>query len=396
MRPTDATHRVTTLELFFDLVFVFAITQVTALMAEELSARGLYRGLLVLALLWFAWCSYAWLGNQAIADEGLLRAAMIVAMGGLFLAALAIPEAWEDASGGVSAPLVLAGAMALVRLVHLVVYTVAAGDDAGLRAQLARTALAVVPAFALLLAGAFVDGSARTALWTAAVVLDYVGIFAGGAKGWRVPAPIHFAERHGLIVLIALGESIVAVGVGAEDYPLSAPVLVAATLALAATVALWWLYFDVVAPVAERVLVSTPEGERARLARDSYTYLHFPMVAGVIYLALGLKKVLQYVGDTEHHDLGDPIPTVAAFAMYGGVAAYMLAHVAFRKRNVHTWNPHRIAVAVLLLVLMPLAAELPGLVSLALLMAVLLALTGYESLRFAAARDAVRHAAPHH
>ena len=144
--PSDAGHGVTTLELFFDLVFVFAITQVTAFMADDLGWRGILRGLVLMALLWWAWCSYAWLGNQAHADEGVLRAALLFAMAALFLVALAIPEAWGDEAGGLSAPLVLAAALSAVRLLHLGVYAVAAAGDAGLRRQLLRTAVPVVTA----------------------------------------------------------------------------------------------------------------------------------------------------------------------------------------------------------------------------------------------------------
>src|SRR5512133_2823432 len=150
--PTDEAHGVTTLELFFDLVFVFAITQITAFMASDLQLRGCLRGLVMLSLLWFAWCSYAWLGNQAHADEGVVRGAVITAMAAMFLVALAIPEAWGDEGGGINAPVVLAGALAVVRLLHLAVYGVAALGDAGLRRQLGRTAVPVgLSAFLLIL-----------------------------------------------------------------------------------------------------------------------------------------------------------------------------------------------------------------------------------------------------
>src|SRR5215213_8586684 len=175
--PTREDHAVTTLELFFDLVFVFAITQVTAFMADDIGPRGLLRGLVLLALLWWAWCSYAWLGNQARADAGILRAAMLVAMAALFLVALAIPEAWGDAAGGLRAPVLLAVCLAVVRLGHLTVYWIAAGDDAGLRRQLRRTAVPVGTAAVLLVTGAVLGGAAQTALWALALVVDYVGVY---------------------------------------------------------------------------------------------------------------------------------------------------------------------------------------------------------------------------
>jgi low temperature requirement protein LtrA len=393
--PTQEGHGVTTLELFFDLVFVFAITQVTALMAEDLGWRGVLRGLVLLALLWFVWCSYAWLGNQAHADEGIVRPTVIAAMAAMFLAALAIPEAWQDEGGGIRAPVVLAGAIALVRLLHLSVYAVAALGDAELRRQLLRTAIPVSVAVTLLVVGALIGGATQTVLWALALVVDYSGVYASGT-GWRLPSPVHFAERHGLIIIIALGESIIAVGVGVLDLPLTVPIAGAALLGLAVSVALWWLYFDVVAPVAERELRRRDGVERVRLARDSYTYLHFPMVAGVIYLALGLKKVAEYVGDTSHHSLTDPLPTTALWAMYGGVAAYLIAHLAFRLRNVGSINRPRAVVALVVLVAPLAVGDLPALAALGVLAGVLVALIAFEVIRYAEARAAVRAETHHH
>jgi low temperature requirement protein LtrA len=220
-------------------------------------------------------------------------------------------------------------------------------------------------------------------LWVLALLLDMGEPYLFGAEGWKL-VPGHFAERHGLIFIIALGESIVAIGVGAEAG-VDAGVVAAATLGIVVAAALWWLYFDVVALVAERRLSRAAVGrEQNELARDSYSYLHFPMVAGVVLLALGLKKTLA--------DVGDELTLVAATAMLGGTALYLLAHVAFRLRNVGSLNPHRLVTAVLLVALLPLAVELPSLATLAVLAGVLGALVGYEAFRFADARDRVRHA----
>ena len=243
-------------------------------------------------------------------------------------------------------------------------------------------------AVALLVAGALIGGATQTVLWALALVIDYSGVYASGT-GWRLPSPVHFAERHGLIIIIALGESIIAVGVGVLDLPLTVPIAGAALLGLAASVALWWLYFDVVAPVAERELSRREGVERVRLARDSYTYLHFPMVAGVIYLALGLKKVAEYVGDTAHHTLTDPLPATALWAMYGGVAAYLIAHLAFRLRNVGSINRPRAVVALVVLVAPLATGDLPALAALGVL-GILVALITFEVIRYAEARAAVR------
>jgi low temperature requirement protein LtrA len=223
-----------------------------------------------------------------------------------------------------------------------------------------------------------------------------VGVYVT-ATDWRLPAPGHFAERYGLIVIIALGESMIAVGVGVADLPLTVPIAVMALLGLAVSVALWWAYFDVVAPVAERVLARTPAERRASLARDSYTYLHFPMMVGIIYLALGLKKVAEYVGDTEHHALSDPLSPTSLWALFGGVAVYLLGHLGFRWRNIGSLNrPRAVAVAVLLLA--PLALlSVPALVALAVLAAVLVVLIAFEVVHYAEARATVRaEASAHH
>jgi low temperature requirement protein LtrA len=390
---TDETHRVTSLELFFDLVFVYALTQVTALMADDPRWPTVGRGVLVLAILWFAWSAFAWRGNQAKADEGLLRAALVVAMVAMFLVALSIPEAFDDRPGGLRGPLVLALGIVAVRLVHLTVYLVAAGDDATLRRTITRVGVPVSVFSALLVAGSRVDGSAQVVLWALALLVDYAGIYTVGAEGWRLNAPGHFAERHGLIIIVALGESIVALGVGAEELAVTGPLVAAVALGLVVSVCLWWAYFDVVAPVAERVLSRSQGVERARLARDSYTYLHFPMVAGIVFLALGLKKVITYVGDSEEHELSDALTGVPVIALYGGVVLYLLAHVAFRLRNVHSVNTQRVVVAAALVALLPVASRIPALAALSLLCLLLSALIAYETVRYSAARHAIRHAA---
>ncbi|MUN63681.1 low temperature requirement protein A [Kocuria sediminis] len=394
VQPTDSTHRVTTLELFFDLVFVFAFTQVTQLMADDPTPVGALRGLVVLALLWWAWCSYAWLGNQAHADEGVVRLTLIVAMAAMFVVALTIPEAFADLPGGLFAPFVFAACYAAVRLLHLGCYLIAAGEDAGLRRQLLLTAVPVTAAVALLVAGGALGPPYQTVLWALALLVDYTGIWLVGTTGWRVHSPVHFAERHGLIVIVALGESLVAIGVGVAEQPVSAAVIAASILGIVVATSLWWLYFDVVAHVAEGVLTSAQGQARSRLARDSYTYLHFPIVISVIFLALGLKKVLEYVADTEQHALSDALTGVPLIALYGGVAVHLLGHVGFRRRNVGSWNPHRTATAAVLLLLIPVAWQLPALAALAVLAGVLAALVGYEVVRFRRPRAQVRHHPP--
>ena len=214
--------------------------------------------------------------------------------------------------------------------------------------------------------------------------MTYSGAYIGGGKGWRL-APGHFAERHALIVIIALGESIVALGLGAS-HELDAGVIAAAMLGLAIAAALWWLYFDVVAIVAERKLRDATGNAQLTMARDSYSYLHLPLVAGIILFAVGAKKTLG--------DVGEPLKLVPAGALCGGVALYLVAHVLFRLRNVRTFNRHRTVVSVLLLALIPVALELPALATLAAVAGLCVGLIAYEAIRFAEARDRVRNAPP--
>jgi low temperature requirement protein LtrA len=385
--------RVAPIELFFDLVFVFAITQVAALMASDLTGRGVLRGVLVLAVLWWSWVGYAWLGNVVRADEGLGRVAMFGAMGAMFVLALTVPESFQDLPGGLDGPVVLAFAYLGVRLLHLTMFWIAAGAemDYTLRGQLLRFAPSVAGSTALLLVASQLTGSAQTLAWIGVLVVDYVGTILAGASGWRLNSAGHFAERHGLIIIIALGESIIAIGAGVAGLPVTGAIVVASLLGLTVAGCLWWTYFDVASLVAERVLRRAQGEERARMARDSYSYLHFPMIAGIILLALGMKKVMASVADTVDHTLRDPLALVPLAAMFGGVALYLLAHVAFRYRNVRSINVQRTVVTIALILAIPVAASIPALAALALLAAVLVGLIVFEVIRFSEIRERVRH-----
>ncbi len=381
VRQTDASHRVTTLELFFDLVFVFAFTQVTQLMAADPTWTGAARGLLLLALLWWAWCSYAWLGNQAHADHGLLRSTVVVAMAAMFIVALTLPESFADLPGGVFSPFVLAACYAVVRLAHLACYVVAAGSDAGLRRQVLLVGIPVSGAVTLLVIGGALGPPYQTPLWVLALLVDYSGIWLAGSTGWRVSSPVHFADRHGLIFIVALGESLVALGVGVAGKPVSMAVIGASILGVVIAVCLYWLYFGSAADTAEEALSRSQGDARSRLARDAYTYLHFVLVVPIIFIALGLKKILEYVADSEHHSLSDALTGVPLVALYGGVAVHLLGHVAFRRRTGGAWYPHGLAVAVALVALVAVAWRLPALASLGLIAGILAALAGYDVVR---------------
>jgi low temperature requirement protein LtrA len=372
--------RVTPLELFFDLVFVLALTQCTALMAADPSWEGLVKGVLVLGVMWWSWVGYSWLTSVVDPEEGSVRIAMLVAMAAFLVVALCVPGAFEDEA------LLFACAYGVVRYAQVGLFIIASRDDPGLRHSVLGLAISTGVGVGLLGAASFLDGLPQGAVWALALALDMGGPMLIDSGGWRLE-PGHFAERHGLIVIIALGESIVAIGVGA-GHDVDTGVVVAAVLGVGLVGALWWLYFDVVALVAERRLSkATPVKARNILARDSFSYLHFPMVAGIVLLALGLKKTLAHVED--------PLEVVPAVALLGGTAIYLLAHVAFRWRIVHRFSWQRLVCAAIFIALLPAAIEVPALATLAIVSALLAALIVYEAHRFAELRERLRHQLAH-
>jgi low temperature requirement protein LtrA len=368
-------ERVTPLELFFDLVFVLAITQCTALMAHERSWQGIAKGLLVLGILWWAWVGYAWLTSVVDPEEGTVRLVIFGATAALLVGALCVPTAFDRSAG------IFAGAYAIVRYAQIWLFILASREDPGLRHSVLGLAISTTIGCGLIGAAAFADGALQGALWALALLLDMGGPLFIDTEGWRL-VPNHFAERHGLIVLIALGESVVAIGAGAQRG-VDGGVAAAAVVGIAVVSALWWLYFDVVALVAARRLVNaTPGGERNRVARDSFSYLHLPMIAGIVLVALGIKTTLAHTG-AELHD-------TAAAALLGGAAIYLLAHVAFRWRNVHRFSWQRAIAALVCCALVPAAVAIPALAALGMLAAILAAVVVYEHLRFGELRTRLR------
>ena len=384
-------QRVTPLELFFDLVFVYAITQVTLLMSDDPTWHGIGRGLLVLAALWWAWTGYAWLTNTLEPEEGPVRAGMFAAMAAMLVAALAVPEAF-------GANAVLFGvAYLIVRLLQLQLFAIAGKRDTDvLRVVLRLLPMAILVPVIIVVAG-FLDGRGQAALWVIALAIDYLGALIGrGAPGLRV-SPAHFAERHGLIVIIALGESIVAIGIGTAGVSLTPSIVAAAVLGIAVLAALWWAYFDVYAVGLQQQLANATGATRWRVARDYYSYLHLPMIAGIVLFALGLKKTVEQVGD--------PLATVPALALCGGLSLYYLTHVVLRVRVVRAvrrttterpgWiGPGRLVTGIGMLALVPAALELPALTALALVAGLSWALVVYDVVHYREDRTRVREARP--
>jgi low temperature requirement protein LtrA len=369
-------ERVRPLELFFDLVFVLAITQCTTFMSNRPTWEGLAQALLILAVLWWAWTGYAWLTSVVDPEEGAVRIAIFVAMAALLIVAICLPAAFDDLA------LEFALAYGVVRGGHIALFVIASRDDPDLRSSVSGLAVGTAVAVGLLIGASFLDGAAQGGVWVLALLIDWGEPYLFGAEGWKL-VPAHFAERHGLILIVALGESIVAIGVGA-DVSLTAGIAAAAVLGISLVAGMWWTYFDVVALVSVRRLVQAPEGKvRNELARDSYSYIHFLMVAGIVLAALGLKKTLA--------DVDDPLEIAPAFALLGGLAIYLLGLVAFRFRHVRTINRQRLVFALLLLAAFPAATELPSLAMLALITAVLCAMIAYEHTGYGERRTELRH-----
>src|SRR3954470_14797579 len=347
-------------------------------MAKDPTWTGIARGVLVLGLLWWSWVGYAWLTSVVDPEEGAVRIAIFAAMAALLVTALCVPTTFADDHTAT----IFAVAYGLVRFGQVALLGVGARDDPNLSHSVSTLAGSTTFGVTIVLAGSFVsDPTVQLAIWALALLLDMAGPYFFGAAGWRL-VPGHFAERHGLIVLIALGESIVAIGVGAEAG-LSPGVVAAAVLGMAVSAALFGLYFDVVALVAARRLQNAPEGrERNEIARDSFSYLHFPMVAGIVLVAVGFEETLL---DVDAH-----LHLVAAVALLGGAAVYLLAHVAFRWRNVHRFSRARTLAAVACVALVPVAVRIPALATLALLAAVLVAVILDERRRFGDLRDRLR------
>jgi low temperature requirement protein LtrA len=368
-------ERVTPLELFFDLVFVLAITQCTALMSHHPTWSGIAQGLLVLGMLWWAWTGYSWLTSVIDPEEGAVRLVIFGAMAALLLVSLCVPEAFGDLA------LPFALIYGVVRSAQIALFMLASPEDDALRHSVLGLAVSTAVAVVLLASASLFDGLAQGALWALALFLDMAGPYFFGAEGWKL-VPGHFAERHGLIVIIALGESIVAIGVGAS-HSLTLAIGTAAVLGVALTAAMWWIYFDIVAIVAGRRLAEAEVGRtQNEMARDSYSYVHLVMVAGIVLVALGLKTT---IGHTDEH-----LHTVPAFALLGGLAIYLFGHVAFRYRHIHTINRQRLGLGIVLLILVPVATEVPALIPIAVANLLIWAMIAYETRSYGEGRQQVR------
>ena len=360
----DEGHRVTPRELFFDLVFVFAFTQVATLVANDPTFAGIGRGVLVLGALWWAWAAYAALTNVVDPEEGVVGVALLVALTAAFLAALVVPEVFEDEG------VLFGAAFLVVCAMHVALYALAARGNPDLLGAVLRLAPWTIGGALLILAAGFTDGG-RVWLWVAALAVTYVGAVLSGSTGWHLH-PSHFAERYGLVVIIALGESFIAIGIGVNGTDIGLGEVIAAILGVLVATSFWLAYFDFFSIRGEQLLIASEGAERVALGRDVYAYAHFPMIVGIVLFAFAMKTIVGHVGDE--------LDSVVAFALCGGSALYLLTYSAIRARVERrvTLSRGRFLAALAFLLLLPVATVVPALAALALVTAVWVALHAYE------------------
>jgi low temperature requirement protein LtrA len=348
--PAVAERATSSVELLWDLVFVFAVTQVTTLLAERTSWERFGEAMLALAIVWWAWSAFVWVSNAFPADSLALRGYLLTCTVLIFIVGLALPHAF-GAYG-----LLFAGAYTAVRLVHLKMYIDASAQGRAGREAITGFAVTSLAGMALLLGGALLSGWPRAALWTVGIAIDYAGpawLTRDRLRGLQRVAVAHFADRYGAFVIICLGESIVSIGVGVADAnrELTPGLVTGAALGLLIAVGMWWTYFHELAERAQARLRDHDEPVLA--AADAFSYLHLVIVAGIIVFAAGIRLVV-------HGPLGAPMTTAGRLAFCGGVAIYLTGVSAFRLRMLGEPSPGRLAVAVALLVLFGVGSGFPS------------------------------------
>jgi low temperature requirement protein LtrA len=373
LEPTRAEEEKRTgyIELFFDLVFVFAFTQVTTLALEDTSAGGFARAALVFAIVWWAWAAYAWLTDAIDVDNVPTRLFIFGAMVAAFFLAIALPDAYADEGAW------FALAYFVVRVLQIALYVWGVRDDPAQRAGVMRLAPWFLVAPTVALAGGLVEDPWRTTLWIASLAIDVLGTLAVRPGTFRIVVS-HFAERHALIVIIALGESIVAIGLAASELERDALFALAVAVSFAGAAAAWWAYFDFTQLAVERTLRTTSEETRARLARDIYTFFHYPIVLGIVFLAVAAKKTL---GAPD-----EPLSEGGRAALALGMTVFLLGFVLIRYRAIRRVAWERIAAAVIVVIGVLLLDDADALALLAISVLVLVGALAIERIRLRGTR----------
>jgi low temperature requirement protein LtrA len=375
--PTAEEEERTTsyIELFFDLVFVFAFTQVTSLILEDTSAAGYARAALVLAMVWWAWSAYAWMTNAIDVESTVTRLIVFAAMAAGFFMALAVPDAFQDEAAW------FAVAYFVVRILQSTLFSWGVRNDpVQLRATLRLAPWFLAAAF-VALGGGFVDSDVRAWVWLASLAIDVAGTLTVARADWRVSAS-HFAERFALIVIIALGESIVAIGLATSAVDRDLTFALSVVIAFAGVAALWWAYFDFTAVAAARSLARASPQARGALARDVFTYFHYPMVLGIIFYAVAAKKTLE-------HPL-EPLSEPGRWALGLGIAFFLSGFVLARYRVYQRIAWERVAAGATAVVAAVLLDGTDAIVTLAVVLAILVAAIAVETARLREIRALVR------
>ncbi len=367
----------TFIELFFDLVFVFAITQMVALLYHDLTWVGAGKSMLVFWMVWWAWTQYTWALNAADTQNVLVELVTLTGTAVAFFMAVAVPEAFGNSS------VMFAGTYVAVRLIGLTLYSMVALHTPGLQAAVRNFWALSVGGLVCALAGGIVGGEARIWLWSATIVLDLIAAKAAGDPSWdwNIHAE-HFAERHGLIVIIALGESLIVAAAGLVSAGgLDGEMLKVGVLAVTVSCALWWTYFSVTMPRMEHGLIERSGYARSIYARDVYSLSHFPMMLGIIAYAVGLEAAI--------HDPTHALASGGRAAMAIGLALFLVGPAFGLWRASGARSPMRFTLAVgTALAVWFLGDVLPS-VTLAVALTGVVALAVFEEVRAARAAHAV-------
>ena len=351
--PID--QRVTFVELFFDLVFVFCVTQVVSLLHDGVTWRSVGEVVLVFWLVWWGWTQFTWALNAADTTHPRVEVATLMATGVAFFLAVGIPSAFGDHS------LWFAGTYVAVRVLGLLVYDWVAWEDPSQHQAVRRFSIASIAGLVAVLIGGVLGGPAQYMWWSIAIVLD-LGAAATGAsaEGWNIRAE-HFSERHGLFVIIALGESVIVAAIGLTDGDWPAVKVAAAVVAVATAGAFWWSYFPRHKLEMDHALESVEGRERSMLARDAYSILHFPMVLGIIAFAASVEQTISHASDPL--SLAGRALLASSVLLFVGGLAIVLRRAGRPVPVIRRWLPLVIAAAVVAL------ADVPAVISLAVVLA---------------------------
>ncbi|MGW5672398.1 low temperature requirement protein A [Micromonospora sp. NPDC003776] len=397
--PVAPGARVDRFEIFFDLVFVFSFFIITRATALDITGSALLHALLVLAVLWWAWVVHSIVAARIRLGEGFVPVLMTVGMAALFTFALSLPNAFRDPHGNEAGPVVAAISYVVIRGVHLALYWHAVRYTPNERRQLRRFMPELVLSTLLLLAAALIPpnlhgGTAalvRDMLWAAVVILQYATGMLAGTWGWGVASAEHWTERYDLILIIALGESVISVGVGSNllGHPPTPAAVAAAVLGIVFTAALWWAHYDLIGPAARIALHAAEDGPRVAMARDAYAYLYLPMIAGIILFALGAEQIVHQIADPT---VSNWLPAIGPGEplLFGGVICYICGNMLFQLRTLHTLSWTRLGTVVLLAAAIPVADRLPALATLTLLTAICVGMVAIEVVVFDEGRRALR------